>query len=144
EANQGTKLFEMGIDHNNRSSVGLIDVPMQRVSEFESISAKQPAIHWRIGFRPFRPRSRTHHEYESAQGPFEMHVGGPPHFVARMVGGTENTMQDGAVFRQIAGDFVYVRPGSLHHSNQVGYTPGLNLNLLMPGTVDDTGPLVVK
>ena len=68
-----------------------------------------------------------------------MHTGGSPHFVARMVGSTENTMQDGAAFRQIAGDFVYVRPGSLHHSSRFGFTPGMVLNLFMPGTVEDTG-----
>jgi quercetin dioxygenase-like cupin family protein len=143
-ASEGTKLFEMGIDHNNRSVIGLLDIPMKKVSDLESISAKQDALHFRIGLRPFFPRARTHPDYESAGGPFEMHVGGPPHFVARMSGSTENTMQDGSVLRQTAGDFVYVRPGSLHHSNQVGHVPGVVLNLVMPGTDLDTQPLVIK
>jgi uncharacterized cupin superfamily protein len=143
-ANKGTKLFEMGLDHNNRSAVTVLDLPMQKLGEYESISAKQDATFFRIGFRPFFPRSRTNQDYASAAGPFEMHVGGAPHFVARMVGTTENTMQDGAVLRQTAGDFVYVRPGALHHSNQVGYVPGVVLNLFMPGTDETTQPLALK
>ncbi len=143
-ASEGTTLFEMGIDHNNRSAVGVLNIPMQKLGEYESISTKQDATYFRIGFRPWRPKTRTAADYASAAGPFEMHAGGAPHFVARMVGATENTMQDGAVFRQTAGDFVYVRPGSLHHSNQVGYTPGVVMNLFMPGTDLDTQPLVIK
>ena len=143
-ASEGTKLFEMSIDHNSRSTVGLLDIPMQKISDVESMSAKQAATYFRIGFRPFLPRARTNADYTSNGGPFEMHVGGPPHFVARMVGTTENTLQDGSVFRQSAGDFVYTRPGSLHHSNQVGYVPGVVMNVFMPGTNVDTQPLVIK
>ena len=141
---EGTTLYEMGIDHNNRSTVGVITLPMQRISDLESISAKQDAVEFRIGYRTFFPRTRTHPDYQSDSGPFSLGVGGSPHFVARMVGGTENTMQDGSVFRQTAGEFVYVRPGSLHHSNQVGFVPGVVMNVVLPGTEDDTHPLVVK
>ena len=143
-ATTGSTLFEFGIDHNQRSTVGVIKVPMQTVSNLEQISAKQDATFFRIGYRQFLPHTRTSPDYVSAAGPTEMHVGGDPHFVARMAGSTENTLQDGSVFRQSAGDFVFCRPGSLHHSNQVGFTPGLVINLYTPGTEATTDPLVVK
>ena len=143
-ATTGSTLFEFGIDHNQRSTVGVISVPMQTVSNLEQISAKQDATFFRIGYRQFLPHSRTAPDYASAAGPTEMHVGGDPHFVARMAGSTENTLQDGSVFRQSAGDFVFCRPGSLHHSNQVGFVPGLVINMYTPGTEATTAPMVVK
>ena len=45
------RLFEMGIDKNGRSMTSTFEVPMTKVSETESLSAKQPAVHWRMGFR---------------------------------------------------------------------------------------------
>ncbi len=143
-ASTGTTLYEMSIDHNNRSTIGVVNVPTQTVSPLEAVSAKQDAVGFRIGYRPFLPYTRTDANYASDNGPTWMGVGGPPHFVARMVGTTENTMQDGAVFRQSAGEFFYCRPASLHNSNQNGVTPGVVMNVMLPGTEDSTGPLVVK
>ena len=138
------KLYAMNIDHNDRSTVGFVDVPMQKLGPLESISAKQDGIEWRVGYRTSYTIPRTSPNYDAPGGAFEMHVGGPPHFVARMSGNTENTMQDGSVFREAAGDFLYVRPGALHNSNQLSVVPGVVFNLLLPGTDEDTGPLVLK
>jgi hypothetical protein len=138
------KLFAMSLDQNDRSTVGFIDVKMQKLGDLESISAKQDGIECRVGYRVSYTHARTSPEFDAPGGPFEMHTGGPPHFVARMWGSTENTMQDGSVFRNTAGDFLYVRPGCLHNSNQLGVVPGVVFNLLLPGTEDDTGPLVLK
>lgn len=138
------KLFDMSLDENGRSTVGFIEVPMQKISETEFMSAKQDAIEWRIGFRNVYGHQRTSPDYVAAGGPFEMHVGGPPHFIGWMAGNNENTMQDGSVFRLAAGDFLYVRPGALHHSTQLSQVPPVVFNLLLPGTDEDIGPLVIK
>ena len=130
------KLFAMTLDQNDRSTVGFVDVKMQKLGDLESISAKQDGVEWRVGYRVSSLQARTSPEFGAP--------GGPPHFTARMSGSSENTMQDGSVFRNSGGDFLYIRPGALHNSNQLGVVPGVVFNLLLPGTADDIGPLVLK
>ena len=73
-----------------------------------------------------------------------MHVGGAPHFIGLMAGQNEITMQDGSAFRMEVGDFLYVRPGTLHHSNFPAPIVGVIFNLYTPGTAADTQPLEIK
>ena len=61
-----------------------------------------------------------------------------------MTGMNENTMQDGSVFRLSAGDFLYVRPGALHHSNPLSNTTPIVFNLIMAGADTETGPFKFK
>lgn len=138
------KLYAMGFDANNRSISDTLEVPLTKVSPTEEISAKQPGTIWRIGMRAFGNPVRTDKTYKSDSGPFEMHVGGSPHFIGLMAGQNEVTMQDGSVFRMGIGDFLYVRPGTLHHSNFPGQVPGIIFNLYTPGTDTDTQPLAIK
>ncbi len=138
------KIFAMGIDQNGRSAADFVDVALTKVSATEEISAKQPGTIWRIGFRHESPASRTSKAYTSAAGPQEMHVGGKPHFIGIMSGHAEITMQDGAPWRLGAGEFLYVRPGALHHSNNPSLVPVTIFNLYMPGTAADTQPYPFK
>ena len=138
------KLYSMGIDANNRSNSSTLDVPLTKVSATEEISAKQPGTIWRIGMRGMGNPVRTAKGYASGGGPNEMHVGGPPHFIGLMAGQNEVTMQDGTVFRMGIGDFLYVTPGALHHSNFPGLVPGIIFNLYTPGTAEDTQQLAIK
>jgi uncharacterized RmlC-like cupin family protein len=138
------RLFSMNIDHNGRSGVTFVNIPMQKLSDTESMSARQDGAYFRIGHRTSYTLARTSPKFESDGGPYEMHGFGEPHFVARLSGSTEVTMQDGSVFRSAAGDFLYVRPGCLHNSNQLSETSGVVMNMYTPGGVDDIGPLIVK
>ena len=139
------KLIAMGIDENNRSCTDYIDVPLVKVSETESITAKQPGTIWRLGTRGTSGIARTNKNYAQnggalSGGAFEMHLGGPPHYIGWMTGHNENTMQDGSVVRLAPGDFFYIRPGSLHHSNPLSSTTPTVFNLYTPGTDTDVGP----
>jgi mannose-6-phosphate isomerase-like protein (cupin superfamily) len=139
------RIYGMGVDKNGRSMTETIDVPMTKVSETESISALQPAVLWRMGFRKNSSAPRTSKKWSAAGGPYEMHVGGPPHILAIMGGYAECTLQDGGCIRMTSGDVIYIRPGALHHSNNTGPVPVIILNLLLPGTRADTQPLgIVK
>ena len=138
------KIYAMGLDANNRSICDTLEVPLTRVSASEEISAKQPGAYWRIGFRDFGHTVRTSKAYASAAGPWEMHVASPPHFIGLMAGHTEVTMQDGTAFRLAPGEFLYVRPGALHHSNFASLVPGIIFNLYMAGSAMDTQPLAIK
>ena len=139
------KLFEMGIDENGRSTASVFEIKMNRVSDTESLSNKQDGGGiWRIGFRHNTEHHRTDKAYSSAAGPDEMHVGGAPHFVGCMSGHAEITMQDGGAWRLSAGEFLYVRPGALHHSNNASTVPVTIFNLYMPGTAKDTKPYPFK
>jgi uncharacterized cupin superfamily protein len=132
------KLFAMSIDANGRSVPSFVEVPLTKVSETESLSAKQAGTQWRIGFRHNGDQPRTSKAYSSPAGPYEMHVGGPPHFVGCMSGHAEITMQDGGAWRLSAGEFLYVAPGALHHSNNSSTVPVTIFNLGLPGTPADT------
>src|SRR3954463_1709119 len=139
------KILAMGIDENSRSCTDHIDVPLVKVSETESITAKQAGIEWRLGFRGTSPIARTNRDYAQnggalSGGAFEMHLGGAPHFIGWMTGMNENTLQDGSVVRLAAGDFFYVRPGALHHSNPLSNTTPTVFNLFTPGSDTDIGP----
>ncbi len=140
------KFYEMGLDVNGRSRCSIIECPVHKVSETESLSNKQPGVYWRLGFRNNNttPIMRTDKRYTSASGPYEMHVGGSPHFIGIMANYSETTMQDGAVWRMGAGDFLYVTPGALHHSNNNGHGPVIIFNLYLPGTAVDNKPLEFK
>src|SRR5262252_3790024 len=113
------KIQAMGIDQNGRSHTSALEVPLNKVSDTESLSAKQPGQNWRLGPRGITSDGfkRTDPRYTSAGGINEMHLGGEPHFVGLMAGHAEITMQDGVPFRLVAGEFLYVRPGALHHSD---------------------------
>jgi hypothetical protein len=138
------KLLAFGIDENGRSTSDFIDVPLKKISETESITAKQPGTIWRIGTRGMSQHARTDKDYTSAGGPFEMHVGGVPHFIGWMTGYNENTLQDGSVIRMTGGDFVFIRPAALHHSNPLSVAMPVVFNLYLPGTDEDSGPFVFK
>ena len=138
------KLFAMGIDQNGRSTADTLDVALTKVSATEEISAKQAGSIWRIGYRGVTPASRTAKTYTSAAGPLELHVGGAPHFIGIMSGHAEITMQDGGPWRLGAGEFLYVRPGALHHSNNPSQVPVTIFNLYLGGTPADTKALALK
>jgi oxalate decarboxylase/phosphoglucose isomerase-like protein (cupin superfamily) len=138
------KIHAMLIDANQRSVAGFVEIPMTKVSETESISARQDGVIWRIGFRHNSEHSRVEKAYSSAAGPYEMHVGGAPHFIGCMSGHAEITMQDGGAWRLAAGDFLYVAPGALHHSNNPSTVPVTIFNLYLPGTAADTKDYVFK
>lgn len=134
------KIHAMLMDANGRSETTFVDVPMTKVSETESISAKQDGTTWRIGWRKVNEHTRTSRAYadKGERAPDEMHVGGPPHFIGVMSGHVEITMQDGGAWRLAAGDFLYVGPGALHHSNMPSSVPVTVFNLGLPGTPADT------
>ncbi len=140
------KLYAMGIDDNGRSTMTFVDIKLNKVSDTESISARQDGVEWRIGFREITDVTRTDKNFMGgfAGGPTEMHVGGPPHFVGVMSGHIDGHMQDGSVARLNAGDFQYVRPGALHNSTIVSKTTVTMFNLLLPGKPSDTGEYVFK
>ncbi len=132
------KLFAMEMDQNGRSCAGYLDIKMTKVSDTEFLSAKQDGTEWRIGTRAIAGYPRTSKAYKSGTGPYEMHVGGPPHFVGCMSGNAEITMQDGGAWRLVPGEFLYVRPGALHHSNNASVVTTTIFNLGLPGTPADT------
>jgi hypothetical protein len=138
------KLLAFGLDANGRSTSDYIEVPLTKISDTESITAKQPGTIWRIGTRGMTRLARTDKDYAAAGGPFEMHVGGVPHFIGWMTGYNENTLQDGSVMRLAPGDFVYIRPAALHHSNPLSAVMPIVFNLYLPGTDEDIGPFVFK
>jgi hypothetical protein len=138
------KIHEIGLDANGRSTPGLIDVPLKKISDTESISAKQPGTVWRIGMRNTSSMSRTNKDYDAPGGAFEQHLGGDPHIIAWQSGHLENTLQDGSVWRFSSGDLIFVRPGALHHSNIMSTVPATVFNLYLPGKGTDTGPLDIK
>ena len=109
----------------------------------ESISAKQPGVLWRIGYRNNVSEARQERNF-STQGPYELHLGGGPHFLGIMAGYAECTQQDGGAWRMSPGDFVYVRPGALHHANNTGNVRVIIMNVELPGTEFDTQPLEIK
>jgi quercetin dioxygenase-like cupin family protein len=144
-AGGGMKLMTMINDQNGRSTYGFAEVPMKKVSDTESVSEKQPGLHWRIGPRKtITPYTRTHKAYRSATGPYEQHVGGAPHFTGCMAGNVETTAQDGLVLRRNAGDFCFITPGALHHSSFRSEVEAVYFNLYVPGTDKDTAALKVK
>src|SRR4051812_35597053 len=98
------KLYALGVDANKRSVATTVDVTLTPVSDTESFSAKQPGSYWRLGHRVPSPIPRTSKDYASNAGPYEMHVGGAPHFVGVLAGYSEITTQDGAVWRFAAGE----------------------------------------
>ncbi len=119
------KLFAMGLDQNERSTTTFIDVPMHKVSETESISAKQDAIEWRLG-----PRKQGD---PLTGGPFEMHFASGAHFVGVMAGNNLIQNQAGGGWRLSAGEFLFVAPGALHHSTNPSLVPLVMFNILLPG-----------
>ena len=139
------KIQAMGIDQNGRSCTSSVEVPLRPVSETESLSAKQPGANWRFGPRAITADGfkRTDPRYGSAGGIHEMHLGGEPHFVGVMAGHGEITMQDGTPFRLVAGEFLYVRPGALHHSDFPSLVQPMMFNLYLPGTAQDTQALKI-
>lgn len=139
------KIQAMGIDKNGRSNTDALEVPLNKVSETESLSARQPGANWRLGPRAISSDGyrRTDPRYVSAGGIQEMHLGGEPHFIGLMAGHAEITMQDGVPFRLVAGEFLYVRPGSLHHSDFPSLVQPIIFNLYLPGTPDDIQPLKI-
>ena len=139
------KIQSMSLDSNGRSCTGALEVPLNKLSETESLSAKQPGMNWRLGPRAISSEGfkRTDPRYASAGGIQEMHLGGEPHFVGLMAGHAEITMQDGTPFRLVAGEFLYVRPGALHHSDFPSLVQPLMFNLYLPGTAQDTQALKI-
>jgi hypothetical protein len=133
------KFYAMGLDANGRSNTTTIECKVHEVSPTESISNKQDGIEWRMGWRQTTTDQRTKKSYDKPTGPYEMHLGGPPHFVAVMAGHNEITMQDGISLRLCPGEFHYVRPAALHHSNILSDVPVIIFNLLLPGTNADIG-----
>ena len=138
------KIFEIGIDKNGRSTHGLIDVPMTKLSDTEAESPKQPGTIWRIGTRGSSTMARTNVAYDPAGGAFEQHLGGEPHVIAWQAGYVESTLQDGTTMRFGPGDLQFVRPGALHHSNLFSSVPSTVFNLYLPGTATDIAPLAFK
>ncbi len=139
------KIQAMGIDQNGRSCTSFLEVPVHAVSETESLSNKQPGSNWRLGPRAISSDGyrRTDPRYGSAGGIQEMHLGGEPHFIGLMAGHNEITMQDGTPFRMCPGEFLYVRPGALHHSDFPSLVLPIIFNLYMPGTAQDTQQLKI-
>ena len=131
------KFYAMGLDKNGRSTTTTLECKVHEVSATEALSAKQDGVEWRMGPREPMKDQRTKASYDKAGGPYEMHLGGPPKFVAVMAGFNEITMQDGISIRLCAGEFHFVRPGALHHSNFLSPVPGIILNLLLPGGPDN-------
>ena len=138
------KMYELGIDANGRSTPGVIEVPLNKISDTEAITAPQPGTLWRIGTRNSTDKTRSHKDYDSGGGAYEMHLGGDPHIIAWQAGYNENTYQDGTTYRFAPGDLLYVRPGSLHHANLMSVTPSVVYNLYMPGGVLATQTLEWK
>ena len=135
----GVQFYAMMIDENGRSCYGMTSAAMKPVSATESFSEKHPGTIWRLGPRPaINPKSRTTRGYTSNTGPYEMHTGGPPHFTGCMAGHTESTLQDGGVLRRGAGEFNYITPGALHHSNFRSDVAAVYFNLYVPGSDTDT------
>ncbi len=138
------KIFEIGIDANGRSTPGLIDVPLKKVSDTEAISERQPGAYWRIGMRFTGEYTRSESGYDPRGGIYEQHLGGQPHIIAWMSGHMDNIMQNGATWRFCTGDLLYVRPGALHHSNLRSTVPPTVFNLYLPGEATDIGLLDIK
>jgi mannose-6-phosphate isomerase-like protein (cupin superfamily) len=134
------KIHAMLVDGNGRSYSSFVDVPLNKVSDTEAISNKQEGTIWRIGTRHITKHKRTSKEYltSGVRSPEEMHVGGEPHFIGIMSGHAEITQQDGSTWRMATGDFLWVGPGALHHSNNPSNVEVTIFNIYLPGTAADT------
>ena len=119
------KFFAMGLDQNERSITTFLDCNLHKVSETESISAKQDGLVWRLGPRKVGD--------PLTGGPFEMHFASGPHFVGVMAGNNLIQNQMGGGWRLSAGEFLFVASGALHHSTNPSLVPLLMFNLSLPG-----------
>jgi hypothetical protein len=57
------KIHAMEIDENGRSTSSFVEIKMNKVSETESLSAKQDGTIWRVGFRHHEEHARTSKDY---------------------------------------------------------------------------------
>ena len=138
------KILSIELDANWRSTLGVIEVPLHRVSATESISKKQPAVHWyAMELNPDTELQRTDPNYPFPGGAFEAHNGDVPHFNMQLTGYLDSTLQDGSTTRYAPGDLHYQRAMALHHSHLRSPVQNRHLLVTVPGSPTDPSPLKV-
>lgn len=138
------KILSIELDANWRSTLGVIEVPLHKVSATESISKKQPAVSWYVlEIDPGMPQQRTDPSYAHPGGTFEAHNGDVPHFNMQLTGYLDSALQDGSTTRYAPGDLHYTRAMALHHSNLRSPVPNKHLLLTTPGSPTDPAPLKI-
>jgi mannose-6-phosphate isomerase-like protein (cupin superfamily) len=131
------KLFTTGLDANGRSTLGLIEVPLTKISETEAISAEQPGVYWYIVMSNGTSRPRTDKDFDAPGGAFEAHTGGLPHMPVVMTGSWDTTLQDGKTCRFAPGDIHVTRAGAQHQTNLHSSVPMTMIVVYLPGTSTD-------
>ncbi len=134
------KIFTTGLDANGRSTHGAIEFVMKKVSETESISAKQPGRIWY--YRQVTELSslpQTSKDFDAPGGAFEQHAGGLPHMPILLTGHWDTLLQDGTVCRFAPGDVHLTRPGAIHQTNLHSLVPITEINIYLTASATDTG-----
>lgn len=108
------------IDANGRSTWTTYDVPLIQTSAKSSMSAKQDAMSWGLGFSQNTPQPHNRRE---------MHKTNQMGIVWVMSGHLENTIQDGEMRRRGAGEGNFVHGHALHHSHMRSTVPTTTLSL---------------
>jgi len=125
------KISAMSMDHNGRSTLTAIDVPLHNVGETELLTEKQQAASWTLA-------SSTPSEPVDG-GPTEMHLTNSPFMVCILGGHAEITLQDGDVCRLGAGEPIFLDGRALHHTTFArSREPVVRLNLRFSGTQNFT------
>jgi hypothetical protein len=138
------KILSIELDANWRSTVGVIDVPLHKISETESISQKQPAVNWYVlEINSDATMQRTAPNYSHPGGAFEAHNGDVPHFNMQLTGYLDSVLQDGSTTRYAPGDLHYTRAMALHHSHLRSPVPNQHLLVTTPGGPTDPAALKV-
>ena len=127
------KIYTIGFDRNYRSTLDTIDVPMNKISDTESVSPRVTTSTFCYITEPRMnndPRVRTHPDYPE---PFEMHSRDLAHMVVTMHGHGESLLQDGATARWGPGDMHFTRTGAIHHSSNNSSVISMNIFVLFWG-----------
>jgi hypothetical protein len=132
------KIFTTGLDANGRSTHGEIEFPMQKLSETEAISPKQPGTIWYITMNTNPSHlPQTSKDYNPPGGAMEAHPGGLPHMPVVMTGSWDTVLQDGSTCRFAPGDIHLTRAGAMHQTNTYSTVPMTMIVIYVPGTSTD-------
>lgn len=116
------------LDANGRSTWTTYDVPLIQTGPKSSLSAKQDAMSWGLGFSQNTPKPYNLNE---------MHKTNQMGIVWVMSGHLETTIQNGEVRRRGPGEGNFVHGHCLHHSTMRSIVPTTTLSLNLTQKVTD-------
>ena len=130
-------IYSTGLDANDRSTHGEIDIPLRKISETEAVSAKQPGTYWYYTMRSNVSKlPQTDPGYDPPGGPYEQHPGGLPHMPVLLTGMWDTILQDGTTMRFAPGDIHLTRAGAMHQTNIHSLGPMSMIVIYLPGGAD--------